>query len=119
LGKLLRDVVWGDSPYKDSIGLKTYPSGERRVIRDPPAALVLRAFDDLGTFVAVSDAFGVDRNAVRRWIREYGLIVKSRPEVRFANAIRSRLTESKGEEKVGQWLMDEGSVSVAYLRSLT
>jgi len=117
LGKLLRNVVWGDSPYKDAISLRTYPSGERRVNKDPPAALVLKAFEDLGTFVAVSNAFGVDRNTVSRWVRAYGLDVKSRPEVRLSNAIRSRLTESKGEERVGQWLMDEGSVSVAYLKS--
>ena len=117
MGKLLRDTAWGQSPYKESLAIRIYPSGERRVTKDPPADLILKAFDELGTHVAVSGAFGVDRRVVARWIATYKLDVVSRPELRLANATVSKLNESKQALAVAQWLMDEGSVSVAYLRS--
>ena len=58
-------------------------------------------------------AFGVDRNVVSRWERRYGLKFESRPEAGLATIIKQRLSDRE-RCKVAQWLMDEGSVSVAY-----
>lgn len=46
--------------------VKTYPSGERRVAKDPSPEVVLKAFDELGTHKAVAAAFGVTRHVVTR-----------------------------------------------------
>lgn len=100
--------------FADSIVVKVFPSGQRRTIKDPPASLLRTAFDELGTNVAVARAFGVTRRVVKRWTEDCGLGVVSRPEVRYANSVRARLSIGEDQEKVAQWLMDEGSVSVAY-----
>lgn len=42
--------------------------------------------------------------------------VTSRPELRYANSSRERLARAEDQELIAQWLMDEGSVSVAYYR---
>lgn len=41
--------------------------------------------------------------------------VVSRPEVRYAESMRQRLSNIEDQNRVAQWLMDEGSVSLAYL----
>ena len=100
--------------FADAIVVKHFPTGQNRVVRDPPAYLLRVAFEKLGTHVAVAGAFGVTRRVVSRWLRESGVEVVSRPEVRYAESMRQRLKKVEDQERTAQWLMDEGSVSVAY-----
>jgi hypothetical protein len=96
--------------------IKTFPSGERRISKDPPPEIVLKAFDDLGTSNAVAAAFGVTRHVVARWVSVYGVNVISRPEVRHSNFVRRCLAEQGVRIMMGQWIMDEGSVGVTYFK---
>jgi hypothetical protein len=96
--------------------VRTFPSGERRVSKDPPPEIVLKAFDELGTNNAVAAAFGVTRHVVARWVSLYGMNVTSRPEVRHSNFVRRCLAEQGDKIRVGQWIMDEGSVGVTYFK---
>ena len=100
--------------FASEIEVKTYPSGERRTVKDPPPAILKTAFDELGTHLAVAGAFGVDRRVVRRWLRDSGMKVISRPEVKYGGLVQQRLSSIEDQNKVAQLLMDEGSVSVAY-----
>lgn len=102
--------------YADFIQVFTYPGGERRIKKDPPKNILENAFDELGTLAAVASAFGVSRGVVKRWIRESDLEVSSRPEVGLASYLRRRLTNNEDTRAVAQWLMDEGSVSVAFFK---
>lgn len=94
--------------------VKTYPSGERRLAKDPPPDVVLKAFDELGTHKAVAAAFGVSRHVVTRWISLYGLDVISRPDIRHSNFVRKCLEDPKDRIRVAQWITDEGSVGLTY-----
>jgi len=112
-----RHVERGILPrYAESIEVKTFPNGERRIGRDPPRSIVEEAFSELGTRAAVATAFGVSRDVVGRWLRDYDIKVASHPEAGLASFVRQRLSLKYDRVKVAQWLMDEGSVSVAYFR---
>ncbi len=102
--------------YAELIEVKTFPTGERRIKKDPPREAVEKAFAELGTSKAVATAFGVGRDVVKRWTSEYEMDVISRPEAGLANTMKLRLREEVDRCKAAQWLMDEGSVSVAYFR---
>jgi hypothetical protein len=92
----------------------TYPSGERRIGKMPPRGLVMAAFRELGTFKGVATAFGVTRGTIKHWAKMYGFHPESHPEFGLASFMKGRLTDDIDKCKVSQWLMDEGSVSVAY-----
>lgn len=94
----------------------TYPSGERRIRKNPTDVLLRSAFDELGTHAAVASAFGVSRSVVSRWIREKDVRVISRPEVGAACYLERRITDSEDKLRVAQWLMDEGSVTVTHFK---
>ena len=94
--------------------VRVYPSGERRLAKDPSPEVVLKAFDELGTHNAVAAAFGVTRHVVTRWISLYGLRVTSRPEIRHANFVRKCLENPSDRIRVAQWIVDEGTVGVTY-----
>ncbi|HEV2138164.1 MAG TPA: hypothetical protein VGR53_04930 [Nitrososphaerales archaeon] len=94
--------------------VRVYPSGERRIAKDPPPEVVRKAFDELGTHNAVAAAFGVTRHVVTRWILQYGLNVTSRPEIRHANFVRKCLENRSDRIRVAQWVVDEGTVGVTY-----
>jgi hypothetical protein len=94
--------------------VKTYPSGERRLAKDPPRDLVIKAFDELGTHKAVAAAFGVTRHVVTRWISLYSLDVISRPDIRHSNFVRKCLANPSDRIRVAQWITDECSVGVTY-----
>jgi len=96
------------------IKVKVFPSGERRVILDPPRPVLIRALDELGTYSQVALAFGVDRRVVTRWMKENFVSIPSRPEVKIANNVRDSLSTNVKQMAMAQWLMDEGSVSVCY-----
>lgn len=100
--------------YGDEIQIKTFDSGERRVTKDPPKDLLQSAFAELGTYNAVATAFGVDRRVVSRWVSEYGISVASHPEAALATVMKKQMVKESARLRVAQWLMDEGSVSVAY-----
>ncbi len=100
--------------FAETIKVATYLSGQRRTIQDPPTSVLQRAFDELGTHSAVAEAFGVSRRVVRRWLAKYTMNVASRPEVRLARDIRQRLSRVEDQDRIAQWLMDEGSISVCY-----
>ena len=100
--------------FANAITIRVFPTGQRRTTKDPPADLLKTAFDELGTHVAVAAAFGVTRRVVKRWLSENKLEVVSRPEARFANAMRERLDTTADQDELAQWLMDEGSISVAH-----
>lgn len=102
------------SRYADSIQVKAYPSGERRIAKLPPKELIVTAFGELGTEAAVASAFGVARQTVKHWAKVYGIQIVSHPEAGLASLMRRQLTRDTDKCKVSQWLMDEGSVSVAY-----
>jgi len=99
-----------------SIQVTTYPSGERRIGLDPHRSVLQSAFDELGTLTAVARAFDVSRAVVERWVSELGMEVTSRPEVGLASYLKQRLVNDGDKRTIAQWLMDEGSVSVAYFR---
>ena len=80
--------------YAKSIRITVYPSG--------------------GTHKAVASAFGVSRSVVKRWIGRCQMNVKSHPETRLAAWMERRLKSDLDKEKLAQWIMDEGSISVAY-----
>ena len=103
-----------DDKFARKAVVKIYPSGERRLEKDPPPDLLLTAFDELGTHKAVAAAFGVTRHVVTRWILLYGLDVVSRPYIRHSNFIRKCLEDQRDRIRVAQWLVDEGSVSATY-----
>lgn len=100
--------------YGKSIQITVYSSGERRVSVDPPCAVLREAFDELGTHKAVASAFGVSRSVVKRWIGRCQMNVKSHPETRLAAWMERRLKSDLDKERLAQWIMDEGSISVAY-----
>jgi hypothetical protein len=102
------------SRYSEFITVKIYPNGERRIEMMPSKELLLRAFGELGTRAAVASAFGVARSTVKHWTQNHGIEVVSHPEAILASTIRHRLSAETDKCKVSQWLMDEGSVSVAY-----
>lgn len=56
-----------DTDFRGSIQVRTYSSGERRIALDPAKAVLLRAFNELGTHKAVASAFGVSRRVISRW----------------------------------------------------
>ncbi|MDV3278631.1 MAG: hypothetical protein LYZ69_09255 [Nitrososphaerales archaeon] len=58
----------------------------------------------------------MSRAVVKRWLRDYSLTVTSRPEVGLSNYIRRRLASEDDRTKVAQWVMDEGSISVAFFK---
>ncbi len=110
-----RHVEKGILPrYADSIEVRTFPSGERRIGRPPPKELLEDAFAVLGTQAGVAGAFGVTRFTVKRWARKYAIQPISRPEAGLASTMRQRLGDDRDKCKVAQWVMDEGSVSVAH-----
>jgi hypothetical protein len=100
--------------YRKAIQVRTFPSGEKRIETDPPCAVLREAFAELGTHKAVATAFGVSRSAVKRWVAGCQMKVESHPETRLAAWMTQRLASDLDKEKVAQWIMDEGSVSVAY-----
>jgi hypothetical protein len=103
-----------DTRYSSSVKVRTYPSGERRISAPPPKETVEAAFAELGTEAGVAAAFGVSRATVKHWVEGQGIIVKSRPEAALASYMRRILVKEVDKCKVAQWIMDEGSVSVAY-----
>jgi hypothetical protein len=100
--------------YADAVKIRTYPSGQRRTVKDPPPHTVAKAFEELGTYSSVASAFGVTRRVVSRWISFYGLNLVSMPGLKLAMEMRTRLARAGDREIVGQWLMDEGCVTVGY-----
>jgi hypothetical protein len=100
--------------YSGSIHVNTYPSGERRIDGDPPRSLLEAAFQELGTRAAVAHAFGVSRDVVKRWVTGYQMTTVSRPEAALAANMKRRLSNEGDRRVVAQWIMDEGSISVAY-----
>jgi hypothetical protein len=104
------------SKYAGTIRVETFPSGQRRTVQDPPSRILREAFDELGTHSAVSAAFGVTRRVVRRWLKKYNIEVVSKPEVTLRNKMREQVARVEDQDRIGQWLMDEGSISVCYHR---
>jgi hypothetical protein len=102
--------------YKDRISIAEFPSGKRRVQKDPTGAIADAAFAELGTHSAVAASFRVSRTVVGRWVRDHNLKVTSRPEVGAARFVERKLGNSDDRAMVAQWLMDEGSISVAHYR---
>jgi hypothetical protein len=102
--------------YYDTIRVVTYPSGERRIGKDPPKEVLEAAFNELGTHSAVASAFGVSRAVVTRWLNQYQMEVTFRPETGAASYIKRLMAKNEDRQTIAQWLVDEGSVSVAYLR---
>lgn len=94
--------------------IRVYPSGERRLTKDPSPEIIRKAFEELGTHNAVAAAFGVTRHVVTRWISLYGLNVTSRPEIRHANFVRKCLEDRSDRIRVAQWIVDEGTVGLTY-----
>jgi len=47
-------------------------------------------------------------------MRKYHLKIPSRPEIKFANETRELVSDLERQDRLAQWLMDEGSVTVAY-----
>jgi hypothetical protein len=84
------------------------------MVRDPPRSVLLKAFDELGTYSEVANAFGVSRTVVERWMEKYDLNNPSRPEIKLANQMRGLVSNNEDRDRVAQWLMDEGSVTVSY-----
>jgi hypothetical protein len=112
-----RHVQRGILPrYGESIQVRTYSSGERRISKDPPRRLLLEAFDEFGTRAAVASAFGVSREVVKRWEEKYEMEIVPRPEAGLSSAIKRRLEGDSERCRVAQWIMDEGSISVAYFK---
>jgi hypothetical protein len=101
--------------YSNSIEVRTYSGGERRIQRDPAKEVLERAFSELGTHKAVAAAFGVSRAVVGKWLSKNGMKVISRPEVGAANYVRRLMCKDEDRRIVARWLVDEGSVSVRYL----
>ena len=102
------------SRYSDAIEVKTYPNGERRVVRNPTASSLQDAIQEFGTVLSVARAYGVDRSVVRRWIRQYGLEFTSHPEAMLPSIVGHQLKNETDRVRIAQWIMDEGSVSVTY-----
>ncbi|MDA4126528.1 MAG: hypothetical protein OK452_04905 [Thaumarchaeota archaeon] len=100
--------------FAKTIKIRTFRSGQRRTVRDPPRSVLSKAFDELGTYSEVADAFGVSRTVVERWIEKYDLNIPSRPEIKLANQMRLLISSDEDRNRVSQWLMDEGSVTVSY-----
>lgn len=96
--------------------IRTYPSGERRISVRPPKQALEQAYAEFGTHKAMAAAFGVSRDTVQRWLDGYGMQVVSRPEILLARSVRERLGSLEDCIRVSQWIMDEGSISVAYFR---
>jgi hypothetical protein len=110
-----RHVERGALPrFAGSFVVKTFPSGERRIQVPPPKEVLTKAFDELGTQTAVAAAFGVARQTVKHWAGLSDIHVTSRPEAGLRTLMRQRLASDLDKCKISQWLMDEGSVSVAY-----
>ena len=101
--------------FAESCVVKTYTSGERRIAQIPPKEVLEAAFLELGTHKGVATAFGVSRQTVERWAKILGVRVESHPGAPLASAMKKRLDNDVFKSKVAQWLMDEGSVSVAYV----
>lgn len=97
-----------------TIKVRTFRSGQRRTVRDPPRSVLSKALDELGTYSEVADAFGMSRAVVKRWMRKYDLKIPSRPEIKLANQMRLLISNNEDRDRVAQWLMDEGSVTVSY-----
>lgn len=101
--------------FADVITVKTYPSGERRISRDPLEAKLKNAFEEFGTHRSVAAAFGVSRSTVRRWLRDHEMKVVSRPEIALSKSMFLRVNLGDDRLTLSQWLMDEGSVTVNYV----
>ncbi len=82
--------------------------------RIPSARKLQAEFNRLGTQAEVARAFGVYRTTVARWLRKHNLKLASRPEIRLGNIMKNRLTNETDKVRVAQWIMDEGSISLAY-----
>ena len=100
--------------FAKTIRVRTFPSGQKRTVRDPPLSVLTNALDHLGTYSDVADAFGVSRSVVQRWMAKYQLDIPSRNEIKLANEMRMLVSNRDDQDLVAQWLMDEGSVSVGY-----
>jgi hypothetical protein len=110
-----RHVERGSLPrFADSVVVKIYPSGERRIRVVPSKDLLAKAFEELGTLTAVAAAFGVTRQTAKHWAAQADLQIVSRPEAGLATTMKKQFASDLDKCRVAQWLMDEGSVSVAY-----
>jgi hypothetical protein len=83
---------------------------------EPSASEIETAFANLGTHKRVASSFGFSREKLSRLIIKYSLRVVSEPHVYYANQTKTYLRDEIERARLAQWIIDEGSISVDYVR---
>ena len=69
---------------------------------------------EMGTLSEVARLHGVHHSTVAKWLKKNGLVVEPHPEKKWERLVRRLLERESDRIRVAQWIMDEGTISLAY-----